>query len=177
MNEFSPQIFLIIFFLVFAEITSAQTFTASTDNTTVGLTDNFQVTFSFEGKDVNGVKNFNPPSFNNFLVLSGPNQSSSMQIINGAVSGSLSFSYILQPKSLGKFSIGTASVDYNGSSIKSSPLEITVVKGSTQPQNQGNNSISAKDIAEIELLPCCLGCVLPFTTVISSGKDFIEEPL
>ncbi len=148
MIGYSRKIFLVLFVLSIAKISFSQTFTASTDNTTVGLTDNFQVTFSFSGKDINGVKNFNPPSFNNFLVLSGPNQSSSMQIINGAVSGSLSFSYILQPKSMGKFTIGTASVDYNGSSIKSSPLEITVVKGSAKPKNQSSNTISTKEIAD-----------------------------
>jgi hypothetical protein len=148
MIGYSRKIFLVLFVLSIAKISFSQTFTASTDNTTVGLTDNFQVTFSFSGKDINGVKNFNPPSFNNFLVLSGPNQSSSMQIINGAVSGSLSFSYILQPKSMGKLTIGTASVDYNGSSIKSSPLEITVVKGSAKPKNQSSNTISTKEIAD-----------------------------
>ncbi len=148
MSEFSRKILLVLFVLFLAKISFSQTFTASTDNRTVGLTDNFQVTFSFSGKDINGVKNFNAPSFNNFLVLSGPNQSSSMQIINGAVSGSLSFSYILQPKSLGNFTIGTASVDYDGSSIRSSPLEIKVVKGSTKPKSQGNKTISTKEIAD-----------------------------
>jgi len=148
MSEFSRKILLVLFVLLLAKISYSQTFTASTDNRTVGLTDNFQVTFSFSGKDINGVKNFNAPSFNNFLVLSGPNQSSSMQIINGAVSGSLSFSYILQPKSLGNFTIGTASVDYKGSSIKSSPLEIKVIKGSTKPKSQGNKTISTKEIAD-----------------------------
>lgn len=148
MNLKYIKILLNVFLLVLANLSFAQTFTATTDNTTVGLSDNFQVTFAFSGKDINGVKNFNPPSFGNFLVLSGPNQSSSMQIINGAVSGSLSFSYILQPKSMGKFAIGTASVDYNGSTIKSSPLEITVVKGSTKPKQQNSNTISTKEIGE-----------------------------
>lgn len=148
MKKNSLNIFLIIFCFAFANLSFAQTFTASTDNTTVGLSDNFQVTFSFVGKDINGVKNFNPPSFSHFLVLSGPNQSSSMQIINGAVSGSLSFSYILQPKNPGKYSIEEASVNYEGSELKSSPLEITVVKGSTQPKQQGNSTISTKEIAD-----------------------------
>jgi hypothetical protein len=126
----------------------SQSFNASVNNTTVGLSDQVEVDFVYNGKDINGLRNFNPPNFANFLVLSGPNQSTSMQIINGAVSGSMTYSYILQPKNLGKYSIGIASIDYNGTTYKTSPLEITVVKGSPKPQKQNTSSISTKDIAD-----------------------------
>ena len=130
-----------------------QTFTAAVNNATIGLNDQFQISFTFSGQDVNGVKSFSPPAFNNFMILSGPNQSSSMQIINGAVSGSMSYSYYLQPKSMGKFSIGSASVNYNGKEYKTQPVEITVVKGLPRPaqQAQGGESgseVSTKDIGD-----------------------------
>ncbi|MGA8265277.1 MAG: BatD family protein [Ignavibacteriaceae bacterium] len=105
------KIFLISVILFFGGLSYAQSFTASVNNATVGLNDQFEVDFIFNGKDINGVRNLTPPNFSNFLVLTGPNQSSSMQIINGAVSGSLTFSYVLQPKSLGKFTIGKAYVE------------------------------------------------------------------
>ncbi|MDP3582647.1 MAG: BatD family protein, partial [Ignavibacteria bacterium] len=73
----------------------AQKFSASIERTTVGQNDRFQVDFTFEGGDVNSVSNFRQPNFAGFRVLSGPNQSSSMQIINGRASGSISLSYIL----------------------------------------------------------------------------------
>ncbi len=144
------KIILTVCVFIFSEFVYSQTFTASVDNTTVGLNEQFQVTFTFDGQDINGVRNFNPPSFGNFIILSGPNQSSSMQIINGAVSGSLSYSYILQPKSMGRFKIGEASVTYNGSTLKSLPLEITVVKGSPKPKQpqSSSNTISTKEIAD-----------------------------
>ena len=130
-----------------------QTFTAAVNNATVGLNDQLQISFTFSGQDVNGVKSFSPPAFNNFMILSGPNQSSSMQIINGAVSGSMSYSYYLQPKSMGKFSIGSASVNYNGKEYKTQPVEITVVKGSPKPAQQaqgggGGSEVSTKDIGD-----------------------------
>ena len=110
------KIFLHIVFFIFIipGIIKAQSFTASVDNTTVGLNDRFQVTFTFEGNDVNNLSNFSPPDFTGFMVLSGPNQSTSMQIINGAVSASLSYSFYLQPKNLGKYTIGRASIQYKG---------------------------------------------------------------
>ena len=141
---------LLIAFLL-SGLTYSQSFTATVNNTTVGVNDQFEVDFAFKGKNINGVKNFNAPGFTNFLVLSGPNQSTSMQIINGAVSGSLTYSYILQAKNIGKYSIGIASVEYDGNTYKTSPLEINVVKGSAKPQqkqNNNNSSVSTKEIAQ-----------------------------
>lgn len=145
------KIYSLVITLLLSGLSYAQSFNATVNNSTVGLNNQFEVDFTFKGKNINGVKNFIPPGFANFLVLSGPNQSTSMQIINGAVSGSLTYSFILQPKNIGKFRIGIASVEYNGTTYKSSPLEINVVKGSAklqQQQQNNNNSVSTKEIAE-----------------------------
>ena len=143
------KIYSLVSVILFSGLSYSQSFTASANNTTVGVNDQFEVDFTFNGKDINGIRNFKAPGFANFLVLSGPNQSTSMQIINGAVSGSLTYSYILQPKNVGKYTIGIASAEYNGTTYKTSPLEINVLKGSVKPQQQqNNNSISTKEIAE-----------------------------
>ncbi len=141
-------------FLAFALINSAllaQSFNASVSSTTVGLNDQFQVSFTFSGQDLNGIKSFSPPQFYNFMVLSGPNQSTSMQIINSSVSASMTYSYYVQPKNIGKFTIGSASINYNGKEFKSNPITITVVKGAAKPQQQqqaANNTVSNKEIGD-----------------------------
>jgi len=129
-------------------ISLAQEFTATVDRTTVGQYDRFQVYFTFSGSDVNGVKNFRPPDFNGFKILTGPNQSTSMQIINGKVSGSLTFSYILQPNNIGEFTIGTASVDYGSSTYKTSSLRIKVEKGTPQQQRESTGGYSEEELAK-----------------------------
>ncbi len=130
----------------------AQSFTASVGNTTVGLNDQFQISFTFSGQDINGIKSFNPPNFNNFMVLSGPNESTSMQIINSSVSASRTYSYYLQPKSMGKFTIGSATLNYNGKTFNTQPVTIDVVKGSPKApaaQSRGNNSeVTSTDIGD-----------------------------
>ena len=134
----------------------SQTFTASVNNTTVGTNDEFQVTFTFSGTDINGIKSFNPPDFRDFLVLSGPNQSTSMQIINATVSASISYSYYLAPRNVGKFTIGSAAVNYNGKTFSTKPLTITVVKTPPKQATSSNGSssqssspiISTKDIGD-----------------------------
>ncbi len=136
-KNFKNILFLL---LIVPAILKAQSFEASADNNTVGLNDRFQVTFTFEGNDINSVSNFNPPNFDGFMVLSGPNQSTSMQIINGAVSASIAYSFYLQPKNTGRITIGSATVRYKGTTYKSNLLTIQVQKGSPAPNNAQNNS-------------------------------------
>jgi BatD DUF11 like domain len=143
------KISLLIIILLLPLKLSAQNFTASVNETTVADNEQFKVTFTLSGNNVNGIKNFNPPPFSNFIILSGPNQSTSIQFINGVQSGSISYSYILQPRSLGNFSIGKASIEYDGEEYQTEPLNITVVKGNSKPKQQKqDDSISNEEIAK-----------------------------
>ncbi len=76
------------------------------------------------------------PDLSNFDVLMGPStsQSSSIQMINGKTTQSISFSYIfiLRAKKEGKFTIRPASIKVDGKTYESNELTIQVVKG--QPQ-------------------------------------------
>jgi hypothetical protein len=147
MNKTTIKLFLA--FILFASGTAfSQTFTASVDNTTVGVSDQFQISFTFSGKDVNGIKSFNPPNFNDFMVLSGPNQSTSMSIVNGAVSASAIYSYYLQARRTGKFTIGAATIDYSGKNFTTQPLEITVVKGQPKQLSNSQGGGTARDIGD-----------------------------
>jgi len=127
MKKTGKILFILIFFCF--TLLKAQEFNASVDRSKVGLNENFQIDFAFTCEDVNGIRNFKPPVFSNFRILSGPNQSTSMQIINGKMNGSVSFSYIVQPVAMGEFSIGAATVNYNGNNYSE------VVQGSTTPQS------------------------------------------
>ncbi|MCK9209442.1 MAG: BatD family protein [Ignavibacteriaceae bacterium] len=129
----------------------SQSFTATASSTKVGEGEQFEVSFTYSGADINAVGNFQAPNFKDFLVLSGPNQSSSMQIINGAVSGSRAFTYYLQPRSMGKFTIGSAAISVKGQTLKSAPLTIEVVKGSSNQQakkESNNQDVSTKEIGD-----------------------------
>ncbi|RJQ58264.1 MAG: protein BatD [Stygiobacter sp.] len=138
----------IFFFCAVIQNSYAQKFSASIERTTVGQNDRFQVDFTFEGGDVNSVSNFRQPNFAGFRVLSGPNQSSSMQIINGKVSGSLSLSYILQPSNVGEFTIGSASIDYVGKTYSTQLIKIKVEKGTPQQQQSSSGGYNQQELAK-----------------------------
>lgn len=140
-----------VYLLLFQIKLYSQSFHASVNSTTVPLNERFEISFVFEGQDINSIKNFVPPDLNkDFLVLSGPNQSTSMQIINGAVSASISYSYYLQARNLGKYIIGSAKINYQNQEFKSEPLKIEVVAGSPKQKQEQPTSdyISDKEISE-----------------------------
>ncbi|MEO8086369.1 MAG: BatD family protein [Bacteroidota bacterium] len=111
-------------------------FTASSSNNTVAVGDQVQVTFQLEGSG----KNFTAPNFADFNILMGPSQSTSMQFINGSMSQSISFTYIIQAVKEGVFKIPPASIETAGKKIQSNTIAITVVKGgNNSQQQQGNN--------------------------------------
>lgn len=144
----SLKIFIVLF-LFLQPILFAQEFNVSVNETTVADNERFQVSFVFSGKSINNLKNFKAPSFSNFLLLSGPNQSTSIQIINGAQTASLTYSYILQPEKVGTYSIGKASIEQDGQIFETKPLKMQVVKGSAKPkQNNTEQNISNEEIAK-----------------------------
>lgn len=136
-----------IFFLFVSHL-QAQSFIATVDNNRVSENDRFELRFTFEGKNLNALKNFNPPSLKEFRVLSGPNQSTSMQIINGVSSSSLTLSYILMPNTTGAFTIGSASIQYEDKSYTTDPIKVTIIKGSQKPKDDSGKQISNEEIAK-----------------------------
>lgn len=114
-------------------VASGQSFTASVSKNAVAVGEQFKLSFKLEAKG----DNFVPPDLSAFRVYSGPNQSSSMKWVNGVVSNSLSFSYILSAKSEGKLSIGPAKIKVGGDYVSSNGVEVTATKG--RQQSQTNN--------------------------------------
>ena len=113
----------------------SQSLSATVSRNPVSVSEQFQLTFTLNATG----SGFTPPPLNDFLVLSGPNQSSNMQIMNGAVSQSLSYSYILQPKKEGTFKIESAGITSNGKVITSPPFTITVTAGTGSPGSAGQS--------------------------------------
>jgi hypothetical protein len=113
-------------------------FEASVDKNPVALGDQFTLSFELGNAGMGGGKNMKLPDLGRFHIMSGPNQSSSMQFINGAVSSSVTYSYVLQPKEKGKFTIGAASIEVGGKEYSTRPIVVEVVKGTPRPQQQAS---------------------------------------
>jgi hypothetical protein len=121
---------LLVLFAVATDGVQAQdaTFDAKVDKNPVALGDQFTLSLTLSSTGLSGGKNLQLPDLGKFRVMSGPNQSSSVQFINGAVSSAVTYSYILQAKEIGKFTIGPASIEAGGKKYSSAPTMLEVVK-------------------------------------------------
>ncbi|MEN8193477.1 MAG: BatD family protein [Bacteroidota bacterium] len=124
-----------------------QKFELTADKTTVNQNQRFQVYFTFEGGDGSNLKGFRPPNFNNFKIVSGPNQSSSISMINGKVSSTITYSYIVVAPNTGKFTIDKATVQLQGKEYQSNTLSLSVVKSSGKTSTHSSSqSISDEEL-------------------------------
>lgn len=92
---------------------------------------NFQLNYTIENGQGSNLK---VPSLNDFQVLGGPNTSTSMQWVNGNVTQSVTYSYILRAKKEGTFKIGRASVNIGGANLESNEVTIEITKAVAQQQ-------------------------------------------
>ncbi len=111
-------------------------FTAAVDPSSVAAGQQFKYTLTFTGSDMNSLRNLKAPDFGQFVVISGPNQSTNMQWINGTMSASVAYAYVLYARQPGKYRIGAASIEYKGKTLTSSPVSIPVTAGNPAPKGQ-----------------------------------------
>lgn len=149
----------------------AQKLTAQASKTKVAVGENFQISFSINSNG-NG---FKAPPLNDFDVYSGPNQSTSMSFINGSMSQSITFSYVIAAKKEGKYTIGAASMNAAGTTVQSNPLTIEVVKGNATAQNQGNTNAPSQNSASANSEN--IGDNLFVKTSVSKTKAYLGEQI
>jgi len=130
------RIFILSFFLAISTLSFAQVkFEANVSKNRLGINERLRVDFEMNQDG----DNFNPPSFNGFTVVGGPNQSVSNSWINGKRTYSKTYTYFLAPQGRGKFTIGQAEIIVEGKTYKTSPVQVEVTAAVETPTD-GNNS-------------------------------------
>lgn len=112
-------------------------FTVQTNYDSLLLGNHLELTFTLENaKD----GNFESPTFDGFRLLSGPNYSSMMSIVNGEVSQKKSYTFILEPKDIGNYFIEPSSIEVGDKVLETQPIEIIVLPNPDgiiqEPKNQ-----------------------------------------
>jgi hypothetical protein len=135
--KLKKQIILLIIFCAFSfHLSMAQSATAqvSSKQVQVGVPFEYAIVITANANECT------PPNFKGFDVVSGPNQSSSMQWINGQSSYQLTLTWALVAQKEGKFTLGAADVRIGNQHIETKPVNIEVVKGSNNQSGQNTNS-------------------------------------
>jgi hypothetical protein len=113
--------------------------------------------------------NYIPPSFKEFDVVSGPNQSNSVQYTNGVMTQQIVISYGLVPKKEGKVTIGAASKMAGGQKLECAPIALEVVKGAASGQASGSQNDDPKFNSKVS------GGDVFIRTGISKNKCYVGE--
>jgi len=134
----------LILILFSTTLVSAQiTFEAKVSKKKLGINERLRVDFEMN-KDGD---NFNPPGFENFTVIGGPNQAVSTSWVNGKRSYNKTYSYFLSPKKRGSFRINQATIEIDGEIYKTNPVTIVVTSAVNNPNDENNpESIASKNI-------------------------------
>src|ERR1700743_1445471 len=126
MKLLTRKIFLSIIAICFCSVSVfAQTsFTATISPSVIGKDETAQLSFTIE--NAQQVEQIVPPELKDFQILSGPNQQSSFQSVNGVTKQSVGVSYLIKPTAIGNFTIDAASAKADGKILKSNKVTIKV---------------------------------------------------
>lgn len=106
-------------------------FRASVDKNRITLDDQVELTLTVSGSQDVGAPQL--PQMDGFQIIS-TGSSSQFSFINGKMSVSKSFTYILMPLKEGRLTIPPATIEVGGRTLKTESIEIEVVKGTRVPQ-------------------------------------------
>jgi hypothetical protein len=145
-------------------------FKATVDKTEVSLDDQITLTISVSG-DVKSIPQPQLPSLNDFTVYSA-GRSQNFSYVNGRMSASVSFNYILAPRKAGKFTIGPAKIELEGKTYQTTPIDITIVSGTkTQPPPTTPGRERAEEKSRLS------GKDLFIETVVDKKKAYVNEQI
>lgn len=130
-------------------------FSAAVDRTTVGLGETFTLNVTVRGENIGNVPNPKLPDMPDFNILGrSSSQSTNISFINGKMSQqmTINFIYTISPKKIGKFTIAPCKIDYQDKTYETQPIEIEVIKGTTQappaPAPSPQHRVSPPDAGE-----------------------------
>ena len=108
---------------------------ASVNKNKIALNERFEYKIEISGQSTS-LPDPESPEITIFALLSGPNTSTSIQYINGAMSSSKSYSYILMPRNIGKHIIPNIEMEIDGKIYESNSINLEVVKQKSNAQKK-----------------------------------------
>ncbi|MDR1195059.1 MAG: BatD family protein [Endomicrobium sp.] len=144
---------VILFLFVYLALSSYAyadgiTFSASVDKSKMALNEYLQYSLTVSGEDANlpEPQIAELADFNRY----GTGKAQNISLINGKRSGRITYTHTLAPKTIGKFTIPPAKIEYDKKTYFTEPIEIEVTEAAKiqsaqvqQPQSAGRQPVSA----------------------------------
>lgn len=167
-------LFILLMFFACANVFAQEKFYCRVSEKNIAKNETLQIDYVIE--NAGSINDVNLPEFKSFSVVSGPNQSSETSMINGKTTASYSISFLVQPKSPGKFVIPAASARINNKTMTTNTVEV-VVGNRTSKNSSGGNSMLQSLLPSMGIgLPQMDMPDLPDEDVyLKPGEDFNEK--
>ncbi len=138
-------------------------FDAKVSKNSMALNERLRIDFSMNADG----DNFNPPNFeaSGFKVVSGPSQMVSQSWINGRSTFNKAYSYTLMPMRKGTLTIRQASIEINGQTYKTTPIQVNVTNAIDLPKDPNQEPTVRADNN------------LYLVADISKGNPYVNEPI
>lgn len=130
-------LFILVISCTFNSLAQAS-FTATISPTTIGKDETAELRLMIN--NARQVDQIIPPSLQDFIILSGPNQESGMESSNGVTRQYIGITYMLKPKKKGRFIIEPAIAKADGKTLQSKRLTIEVNNSSGRVNPKSNAS-------------------------------------
>jgi len=146
--------------LVMAQDSDAITFQAKVSKKRLALNERLRIDFQMNRDG----DNFTPPSFSDFIVVGGPNQSVSNSWDGKRRKFTKIYSYFLAPKKMGTFTINPAKIEIDGVDFQTTAITIKVTKAQEKPENPNDPDYIVQE--NIHLV-----------TEVSKSSPYLNEPI
>ena len=153
---------------------------AKVDRTELTTDDTLQLTLTLQTPDGSSPQ-LTLPAIDGLRVV-GSSMSSQLSNINGATTSSTSYAYRLQPTRTGTFTIPSLTLDWNGQTLSTDAIQITVTQGTgmpsqTAPQSNAPQNNAPQSNAPQSNAPQPANNTTPADGTVSrvGNKDFFIE--
>lgn len=121
-------------------------FYAQVDRTQIYLDEQLTLMISLEG-DVGTIPKPKFPPLTQFVIYEA-GRSQNFSYVNGQVSSSVNYNYVLMPRMAGKFTIPPIEIELEGKTFKTTPIEITVLAGKSRGEPLQRDQMQATKQAQ-----------------------------
>lgn len=139
------QLAWILALLVWTAAHAQVRFTATVDRTVLRVGESVQLTLTFDGAG-SGIGAPALPQLNGLQHMGGPFTSSSTSIVNGRVSATSAFTYVLRAVREGNAEIGAAEVTYKGQKYQTTPIALTILSPSAAVPRAASGESATEDV-------------------------------
>lgn len=133
-----------LLFLSLNIVAQELSFKATVSKSRLGSNERLRITFSINRQ---GGDNFTPPNFKNFKLLAGPMQATNFSYLNGKKSFEQSYTYTIQPKKKGVYTIPSATIEYEGNVVRTNTVKVTVTGAVEIPKDPNDpNYVASQNV-------------------------------